>query len=82
MMTTNNEELLSVNVGDTILFTYKNWLGEVSKRKVKIEGFIFGANEFHKEPQFMIKGFDLDKSAIRTFAMQDISELKVINNST
>lgn len=81
MMTTNNKKLVSVQVGDTILFTYKNWLGEISKRRVKVEGFIFGSNEFHKEPQFMMKGFDLDKSAMRTFATKDISELTSVKDN-
>ena len=72
--------MIGVKVGDTIDFTYKNWKGETSKRKAIVEEFVYGSNEWHKDPQFLIRGFDLDKVSMRTFATKDISDLKVNRN--
>lgn len=74
--------MLSVKVGDMIDFTYTNWKGETSPRKAIVEEFIYGSNEWHKEPQFLIKGFDLDKESMRTFAAKDILDLKVKENKS
>ncbi|MCX7610253.1 MAG: hypothetical protein N2043_01525 [Ignavibacterium sp.] len=74
--------MFDVKVGNVIYFTYTNWRGETSKRKAIVQEFVFGSNQWHKEPQFMIKGFDLDKASVRMFATKDISELKVIERKT
>uniref|UniRef100_A0AAU8GFA3 Uncharacterized protein n=3 Tax=unclassified Seunavirus TaxID=2494210 RepID=A0AAU8GFA3_9CAUD len=34
----------------------------------------FGSTEYHKEPQWMIKAYDVDKDDIRDFAVNDIVE--------
>ncbi|WNT48162.1 hypothetical protein SPLA5a_PHROGS00079 [Salmonella phage SPLA5a] len=34
----------------------------------------FGSTEYHKEPQWMIKAYDVEKDAIRDFAVNDIVE--------
>lgn len=70
---------VTVKKGSFITFTYKNWKGETSERKAIVSDFSYGSNEYHKEPQFMILGFDVDKSAYRTFTTKDISNIKVFN---
>jgi len=57
-------------------FTYTNWKGETKQRKAVFTTLFWGSNEWHKEPQFLIYGYDLDKRASRTYAVKDISDLK------
>lgn len=69
--------MFDVKINDVITFMYTNWKGETSKRSAVVEEFLFGSNQWHKEPQFLIKAFDLDKNDMRLFAIRDISQLKV-----
>jgi hypothetical protein len=68
----------TVKENDFIVFTYTNWKGETGERKAIIKEFFFGANDYHPEVQFMIRAFDVDKLAERTFAAKDIEDLRVI----
>lgn len=70
---------VTVKKGSLIIFNYTNWQGKTNERKAIVSDFSFGSNEYHKEPQFMILGFDVDKSAHRTFATKDIKDIKVFN---
>ncbi|MDX5884961.1 hypothetical protein [Bacillus cereus group sp. BfR-BA-00999] len=36
----------------------------------------FGSTEYHKEPQWLMKAFDLVKNEERAFAMKDMSNVK------
>lgn len=68
----------NVRKGSIITFTYTNWKGETGERKAIVSELSFGSNEYHKEKQFILLAFDLDKLQYRTFALKDISNLKVI----
>ena len=57
-------------------FTYTNWKGETKQRRAVLTCLWWGSNEWHKEPQLLVYGYDLDKKAPRTYAVKDISELK------
>lgn len=74
--------MFSIEQGTTLDFTYLNWQGQTSKRKVIFEELFYGSNEWHKEPQFLLKCFDLDKANTRFFAIKDISDLEVNKNKT
>jgi hypothetical protein len=65
--------------GCFISFTYTNWRGETGERKAIVKEFVYGSNEYHKEPQFMIIGIDFDKHGERSFAAKDMSNVKVIS---
>ena len=67
--------MLKFREGQRISFTYKNWKGETSQRTVYIEKFAYGNNQWHKEEQFFLIGFDVDKMAVRNFAVKDISNI-------
>lgn len=54
------------------VFDYTNWRGEKDRRRVIPHGMRFGSTEWHPEPQWLMKAFDLDKQADREFAMRDI----------
>lgn len=51
---------------------YTNWKGQTSIRRIEPIKIFFGSNEYHEEPQWLLKCFDVDKNAERTFAMSDI----------
>ena len=51
---------------------YTNWKGQTSLRKIEPIKIFKGSNEFHPEEQWLLKCFDLEKNAERTFAMQGI----------
>ena len=55
-------------------FHYKNHRGEVGYRVVipVAPGLVFGSSEWHREPQYLLTAYDLEKRAQRTFAMKDI----------
>ena len=61
---------------NVVTFTYKNWKGNISERKVIPEKIYFGSTEFHKEEQWLLSAYDCDKADYRDFAMQDISNWK------
>jgi hypothetical protein len=57
---------------EPLAFTYRNWRGEVGERKVIPRYVHHGATEWHPEPQYLLRAFDLDKQADRDFAVKDI----------
>lgn len=59
---------------DEIHFTYRNYRGEVGRRRVRAHDIhvSFGATHYHPEPQIIFRAFDLDKEAVREFALKDM----------
>lgn len=57
-----------------IHFTYKNYRGEVGRRRIRASDIhvSFGATHYHPEPQIIFRAFDLDKEAVREFALKDM----------
>lgn len=54
-----------------IEFGYKNWRGEVSKRRARIIRLEFKATEQHPEPCWILVAFCVDKNAERDFKLED-----------
>lgn len=52
---------------------YTNWRGETSKRVIKPIKIWFGATNWHKQEQWLLKATDIEKNAERDFALKDIS---------
>lgn len=52
-------------------FRYTNYRGETSDRMVVPIGLAFGATEWHPEPQWLLWAYDLERAAIRAFALRD-----------
>jgi hypothetical protein len=65
-------------IGVEVQFTYVNWKGKTSVRKAVFSLLQFGKNEYHPEPQLLLYGYDLDKKAPRTYAVKDITNLKLL----
>ena len=53
---------------------YKNWRGKVSERNIFPLSIFYGKTEFHKEEQWLMKVYDLDKKDYRVYSLKDIQE--------
>lgn len=53
---------------------YTNWKGERRERLItpRQGGIFWGSNEWHKEPQWLLRAFCHEKKAERVFAVKDI----------
>lgn len=51
---------------------YTNWKGITSTRHIIPIEIFFGSTEWHKEEQWLLNAFDVDKQANRAFALKDI----------
>mgnify|MGYP001561727411 CR=1 FL=1 len=58
----------------SIKLKYKNWRGEVGEREIIPISIYFGETDFHKEKQWLMKVYDLDKKDYRDYALKDIEE--------
>ncbi len=61
-----------MNPGSSVHIWYTNHRGEARWRHVVPREIRFGSTEHHKEMQWLLEAFDVDKDASRTFAMNDI----------
>jgi len=59
--------------GQVIHFRYRNWQGVVAQRTARVIGLVYGATEWHPEAQWLLKAFDLEKGAVRLFALSDMA---------
>jgi predicted DNA-binding transcriptional regulator YafY len=55
-----------------IVLDYTNWKGERRDRRVMPLTLWFGVSEFHNEPQWFIRAMDLERNAMRDFALATI----------
>lgn len=56
-----------------LIIRYTNHRGEQAERRIIPERIWFGSTEWHQEPQWLLEAFDLDRKAVRCFAVKDIS---------
>lgn len=70
--------LKNINKDDVISFNYTNWQGKKSRRTAIYIGVAYGTNEYHKREKLIIRGFDLDKMAERTYTAKDVTDMTVI----
>ena len=70
--------------GQRVAIDYTNYRGERSVRVViPVEGGNrFGSTEFHPEPQWLLEAHDVEKNALRTFAMRDIHSFTPVPDGT
>lgn len=59
-------------LGNTFRIQYKNYRGMIEDRRIKINNFVVGSNEYHKEHQLLIEAEDVERKVNRTFAAKDI----------
>lgn len=53
---------------------YTNWKGVTSYRNIIPESIEFKATEWHPEEQWILNALDVEKNAMRGFALKDIKE--------
>lgn len=51
---------------------YTNHRGETAERRIIPSRLYFGSNEWHPEPQWLLDAFDVEKHAMRSFAVSSI----------
>lgn len=68
--------IFEVAVGTYLEFDYVNWKGIKGHRSVEVQGIYYGFTDFHKEPQWILEAYDLDKRESRDFAMKDMSNVQ------
>lgn len=77
LINTDDEEIKDITKKQVITVLYKNWKGELDIRHIIPCGTLrWGSTEFHKEEQWLMEVYDLEKSAIRTYAFKDIKYIE------
>ena len=66
---------MELNKKVTILYT--NYKGETRYRDIIPKSVEFKATNWHKEEQWILNAYDLEKKDDRGFALKDIKECKV-----
>jgi hypothetical protein len=61
--------------GQTLRFRYKNWRGELAVRTVRVIRLSYGSTEWHREPQWLLEALDVEKRAVRMFAVRDMAPI-------
>lgn len=59
-------------VSELVKISYTNWKGETADRVIKPGHFHFGQTQYHREEQWLLTAYDVNKKQSRTFAMKDI----------
>ncbi len=57
---------------ETAKILYLNYKGETAVRTILPHRVWFGSTQWHPEPQWFLKAWDMDKGEDRDFAMKDI----------
>jgi len=60
--------------GKRVKILYTNFRGETGYRIIEPIKIWFGSTEWHKEDQYLLDATDIEKGALRNFAMKDIKE--------
>ena len=58
----------------SIKVKYKNWQGNIGIRTIIPQTIYYGNADYHKTEQWLMDVFDVDKDALRTYALMDIIE--------
>jgi predicted DNA-binding transcriptional regulator YafY len=55
-----------------IRILYTNHRGETAVRRIVPKRVWFGRTEWHPEPQWLLEAFDLERQAMRSYALKEI----------
>jgi len=81
VMTTESTATLFTN-GNILYFRYTNYKMETENRRVMAVSIWFGSSQYHQGKQWFLKARDLDRDALRDFAMRDMSDVTVRSMSS
>lgn len=66
------------NLKDLVVsFDYVNYKGESKRRKVRVASIDYGSNEYYSEEQFFLRGLCFEKSSMRSFAINKITNMEI-----
>ena len=68
---------MEFNDNQKVKILYTNWKGITAYRNIIPKSVEFISTDWHKEEQWILNAFDVDKQADRGFAMKDIKEWSV-----
>ena len=63
---------MSTESKKVVKILYTNYRGETNFRNIIPETLWFGVTIWHKEEQWLLDAYDIEKDAVRNFAMRDI----------
>lgn len=66
--------ITSAMMGNPIKVRYTNYRGETAVRTIVPINFYFGSTEYHKEEQWLVKLWDVERAAERIYALKEITE--------
>lgn len=64
----------NVKIQHPIKVLYTNWRGETAVRSIMPLKIYFGSTEYYPKEQWLLEVFDLDRNAIRVYALQEIKQ--------
>ena len=67
-------QLAEVDDPAVVQIVYRNYRGETSTRRILPSKLWFGYTEWHPGSQWILDAWDLDKGALRSFAVRDIAD--------
>lgn len=67
-----NPENITTETCGVVQVVYTNWEGTTAIRTILPLRFYYGNTEYHKEMQYLLECFDVEKKAKRTYAMKGI----------
>ena len=56
----------------TVRILYTNYRDETAMRSIVPDRIHFASTEWHTDPQWLLDAFDLERNAMRSFALKDI----------
>ena len=65
------------NTPETVTLDYTNYEGKRALRRVMILELFMGQTEHHPKFQWLVKAYDVDKKALRDFALASIHSLQI-----
>ncbi len=63
---------MSDSEAEPLVFDYLNWRGEAATRHALPMRTFYAATEHHPQPQWLLEAYDVDRGAVRQFAMKDM----------
>jgi predicted DNA-binding transcriptional regulator YafY len=66
-------QLAEVDDQAVVEIVYTNYRGATDRRRILPSRLWFGCTEWHPQPQWLLDAWDLDKRALRSFALCDIA---------
>lgn len=63
MVTLVQAQQVPKGMGAEVVVVYKNWRGETAERTIKPIEIYWGSTEWHKQEQWLLKVWDIEKNA-------------------